>query len=90
MIVEVLLNVISSVSMFIFQIMPDLPPMPEVITDGIAMVSDMIVNVLGVFSYILTPALFIFGMLASLVVVNMKAIYHFIMFVARKLPIGTK
>ncbi len=90
MVVEFLMNMIIGVIRFIFGVIPNLPAMPTFLTDGVTWVTTAISSVLGLFSYIYTPALFIFIITAVFVTLNLKNIYHLVMFVARKLPIGTK
>lgn len=90
MITQFLFGTITGMLQLLFGLLPSLPPMPAVITDGVGYVTDAITSVLGLFAWVYTPTLFIFGMTAVLVTLNFKAIYHFVMFVVRKLPIGSK
>lgn len=89
MIIYYLINGILEILKAILSVIPSLPPLPQFISTAIDWLASLMGNVVGLFSYIYTPVIFIFAITAVMVTLNMKNIYHFIMFIVRKLPIGS-
>lgn len=91
MIIETLLNMINLLLTTIFGLLPNIPSLPSSFQDTITYVLDIIFNngtaLLGFFVHINTLKI-----LApiGLIIFNLDKIYHLIMFVLKKLPIGVK
>ena len=88
MIVAALINLITALLKIVLNLLPDLPDLPQSISTSIDNVTNVIfsnVNLLGLFVRIdtiktLVPLL--------ILVVNFEHIYHFSMWIIKKLPIS--
>jgi len=85
MITEFILSVLGAVPLLIFSILPDLPPFPSEITDGINDFVGMIGDVVGVISYLYTPT--IFGIVLGLIlaILTFEQVYHLALWVYKKI-----
>lgn len=90
MILNVFFGAISALIQTVFGILPDLPDMPTGITNALDVASDVVVfgtrflayYIGGTFLLILIPILIIYA--------NFNWIYHLVMWIIKKLPIGVK
>lgn len=88
MILETIFNAIKGLLIVIFSILPDIPSFPETIMNSLNTVFDTIFNnldLLGLFVRIdtiktLVPLL--------IVAINFEHIYHFTMWIVRKIPLS--
>jgi len=88
MITQFILQIFFSVTTFIFSPVPSIPPMPEEIIAGAEYFQDLITSIVGLISYVYSPLIFLFVFTMLIIVLNFEAIYHFIMWIVRKLPFG--
>jgi len=84
MITEFLLSVLGAVPLFIFGILPDLPPFPSEITDAINDMASMVGDVVGTISYLYTPVIFgvVLGLILSILL--FEQVYHLALWVYHK------
>lgn len=90
MIFNVFFAAVSVLIQTVFGILPDLPDMPVGITNALEIASDVVIfgtrfisyYVGGAFLSILIPILIIFA--------NFNWIYHLVLWIIKKLPIGVK
>lgn len=90
MILELLFNAILLLLKTVFSILPDMPQLPDTILSSVDTVMDILfdnVHLLGFFFPINTIKIMI---PLILLVVNFERIYHFTMWIIKKLPIGVK
>lgn len=88
MIVEAILNVFKTLLTFVLQPLPSIPSIPQGLLDGISTITDSIAQVVGVFAYIYTPALFIFVFILLVAVLTFDSIYRFVLWVWHKVRGG--
>lgn len=89
MIVQYILSAISAVIRFAFSILPNLPQAPTWLETTLDAFVSTIVSGIGIVSYIITPQIFIFVCLTSLLIINFEYVYHLVLWVIKKLPIGS-
>lgn len=90
MIIQFLFNIILTLLKTIFSILPDLPQLPSALLASVNTVMTVIfdnIKLLGFFFPISTIKIMV---PLVLVVINFDKIYHFTLWVVKKLPIGVK
>lgn len=90
MIIEVIINLVTILLKFIFDLLPDVPDFPQSLLSSIDNVTSVVFNnlsLLGLFVRIDTIKILV---PLVIIVVNFEHIYHFAMWVIKKLPISTE
>lgn len=90
MIVEAIINLVTIFLKFIFDLLPSIPDFPQSLLISIDNVTSVIfgnLNLLGLFVRIDTIKILV---PLIIVVVNFERIYHFAIWVIKKLPISTE
>lgn len=87
MIINFLVNILTSLIKTIFGILPDLPATPTAITDGGQWIIDQIVGVISILTTILTPQLVAAVVIVLIAELTFQNIYHGVMFILRKIPV---
>ena len=88
MILELIITAITAVLKIILGILPNIPQLPESITGSIDRVMTVIfenVGLLGIFVRISTIKILV---PLVIIVVNFEHIYHFVMWIIKKLPLS--
>lgn len=88
MILELIITAITNVLKIVLAVLPNLPQLPNSITTSISRVMSVIfdnVGLLGIFVRISTIKLLV---PLVILVVNFEHIYHFIMWIIKKLPLS--
>lgn len=88
MILELIISAITNVLKIVLAVLPNLPQLPNSITTSISRVMSVIfdnVGLLGIFVRISTIKLLV---PLVILVVNFEHIYHFIMWIIKKLPLS--
>jgi hypothetical protein len=88
MIIDTLLNVIQTFVTVVFGILPSLPPMPAGITSVCDYIIGLVQTASYVFSYIYGDVFLAAIVLALIALLSFEQIYHFTMWIIRKLPIN--
>lgn len=89
MIIEAFLTAVTTVLKAIFGILPSLPPIAPVISDAAEWIITTLAGATFLFYYIL-GAFFYPVLLMTVALLSFEHIYHFVMWVIKKLPIGVK
>lgn len=89
MIIQLILTTISAVVRFIFGVLPSLPPAPVWLTDTLDTFVTSVSVAIGFISYVFTPTIFIFVLVTSVAIINFEYIYNTVLWVLRKLPLGS-
>lgn len=90
MIIEAIINLVTILLKFIFDLLPNVPDFPDGLLSSIDNVTSVIfdnLNLLGLFVRIDTIKILV---PLLIVVINFEYIYHFAMWVIKKLPISTE
>lgn len=90
MIIQFLFNIILTLLKTIFSVLPDLPQLPSALLASVNTVMTVIfdnIKLLGFFFPISTIKIMV---PLILIVINFDKIYHFTLWVVKKLPIGVK
>ncbi len=88
MILELIITGITAVLKIVLGILPNIPQLPDSITSSIDRVMNVIFNnvgLLGIFVRISTIKLLV---PLVIIVVNFEHIYHFVMWIIKKLPLA--
>lgn len=88
MILELIITGITAVLKLVLGILPNIPQLPDSITSSIDRVMNVIFNnvgLLGIFVRISTIKLLV---PLVIIVVNFEHIYHFVMWIIKKLPLA--
>lgn len=86
MIIEALLNLISSIFQFVFNLLPDLPQFPSRITAAISSFLDLIFSNVGILGVFVSIDLVKILVPLILVVINFDHIYHLVLWILKKIP----
>lgn len=90
MIIQFLLSVVQNVTEFVFGLLPNLPPMPEVIQSFGAYLISMVSNFSQLAVYIYGSVLFVAIVTLAIALLVFDQIWHLIKFVAAKIPLNIK
>lgn len=88
MIIEAIINLVTNLLKFVFNLLPDIPQLPASILTSLDNVFDTIfshLDLLGLFVRIDTIKILV---PLILVVYNFEHIYHFIMWIIKKIPLS--
>ena len=88
MILELIITGITTILKIVLGILPNIPQLPDSITSSIDRVMNVIFNnvgLLGIFVRISTIKLLV---PLVIIVVNFEHIYHFVMWIIKKLPLA--
>lgn len=86
MIIELILDVILIIINFIFDLLPDLPEMPEIIVNYINLALDYIFNNLSLLNFFISVDLIKVIVPLLVIVINFDNLYHLVMWIIKKLP----
>jgi len=89
MILEFVLSVVGTVLRALFGVLPDLPEAPAWLTTTLDTFIGSVMSGVAFVSYIMTPTIFIFVLSTFLVLLNFEYIYHLVLWIIKKLPIGS-
>jgi hypothetical protein len=89
MIFTALLSVVTSVVVWILNLLPSLPDMPQEIVTAAEWMVSQLESVYGVLAAIYSPGLLSAIATSLIALLLFEQIYHLTMWVIRKLPIGT-
>jgi len=84
MITEFILAGFQTIVQVVLFIIPNIPQMPQGITDALLYVSTAIQQMVGVIAYIYTPVIFVFIFTAILAILGFDFIYKFVLWVLHK------
>lgn len=84
MLVEFILGGFQTVVQILLFLIPNIPAMPTPIEEGLAYVSTVIQQMVGVIAYIYTPLVFVFIFTAILAILGFDFIYKFVLWVLHK------
>lgn len=90
MIFNVFFAAISVLIQTVFGILPDLPAMPTGITNALDLVVDIVVFGTRYLRYYLGSTFFLVLVPVLVIYANFNWIYHLVMWILKKLPIGVK
>lgn len=90
MIVQFILTVIQAVTEFIFGLIPNLPPMPDIIQGFGAYLISLVSNFSQLAVYLYGPPLFVAIVTLSIALLLFDQIWHLVKFVAAKIPLNIK
>jgi hypothetical protein len=86
MIIEFFLGVIGGFLKLVFGVLPSIPPMPAWVDTSLDFFTTIILQGVGLVSYLYTPQLMIFLFTTLLVLINFEYVYHSVLWIVRKLP----
>lgn len=84
MIIQAILSVFATAVTFLFDLLPSLPPLPGVITDGLASLTGAVTSVIGLVSYLYTPTLTVFVIVAVLALLNFDNVHKLVLWFLHK------
>ena len=90
MIVQFILTVIQVVTEFIFGLIPNLPPMPDVIQGFGTYLVSIVSNFSQLAVYLYGSALFVAIVTLSIALLLFDQVWHLVKFVAAKIPLNIK
>lgn len=90
MIIEAIINLITSLLKFIFGLLPNVPGFPQSLLTSIDNVTDTIFNNLDLLCLFVRIDTIKILVPLVIVAVNFEHIYHFAMWLIKKLPISTE
>ena len=90
MIVQFILTVIKSVSEFVLGIVPNLPPMPDVIQGFGSYLITLVSNFSQLVVYLYGSTLFVAIVTLAIALLLFDQIWHLVRFVAAKIPLNIK
>jgi|GEM_PF-6359858 len=90
MIVQFLLSVVQNVTEFIFGLIPNLPPMPDVISGFGTYLISLVSNFSQLAVYLYGSTLFVAIVTLSIALLVFDQIWHLVKFVAAKIPLNIK
>lgn len=90
MIFNVFFAAISTLIQTVFGILPDLPDMPVGITNALETVRDFILYGVSVLGSLLGWTFLLIVLPILIVLANFNWIYHLVLWILKKLPIGVK
>lgn len=90
MIVQFLLTVIQNVTEFIFGLIPNLPPMPDIIQSFGTYLISLVSNFSQLAVYIYGSVLFVAIVTLAVALLLFEQIWHLVKFVAAKIPLNIK
>lgn len=86
MIVESVMNLIKMVILSFLSILPTIPQMPSNFVNDVDLVLDTIFNNLDLLGVFIRPSTLIIIAPLLIVIINFERIYHFGMWILRKIP----
>ena len=86
MILSGLLSLVSYILDFVFDLLPDIPSLPVTVTSTIDTVLDLIFDHAGFIGFFLDLSLVRVLLPLVLVVANFEHIYHFALWILKKIP----
>lgn len=90
MIINIIFELFKLILMGVFGILPDLPDMPAGIVSVLDTAQDFLVYGFRFVAYVLTPTFMLVILPVILIMINFKWIYHLVMWIVRKLPLGAQ
>lgn len=78
MITEAILNIFLSLIQFLLGILPNIPPMPTVITSGITYIIGIITSAVSLVAYLESSAILVFGFTAIFILLNFDNVYKLV------------
>jgi hypothetical protein len=90
MIVELLLKAIQNITEFVFGLIPNLPPMPDVIQGFGTYLVSLVSNFSQLAVYLYGSVLFVAIVTLSIALLLFDQIWHLVKFVAAKIPLNIK
>jgi len=87
MIVEFLVNTVYTMFQLLFSIIPDLPPMPAEIVTASQWIIDQVIVVTSVLNMVLSTPLLIAIIVVHGGMMAFETVYHFILWILRKIPV---
>jgi len=90
MIVQFILSIIQNVTEFVFGLLPNLPPMPDVIQGFGAYLISLVSSFSQLAVYIYGSALFVAIVTLAIALLVFDQVWHLIKFVAAKIPLNIK
>lgn len=71
----------------VFILMPDLPATPQILIDSTNLLVSLISNFVGLYKYMMTPALALVSIVLSIAILSFEPIYKVSMWILRKIPV---
>ena len=90
MIIQFVLSVVQNVTEFVFGLLPNLPPMPEVIQGFGTYLISLVSNFSQLAVYIYGSVLFVAIVTLAIALLVFDQVWHLIKFVAAKIPLNIK
>lgn len=90
MIIQFILSVVQNVTEFVFDLLPNLPPMPDVIQGFGTYLISLVSNFSQLAVYIYGSVLFVAIVTLAIALLVFDQIWHLIKFVAAKIPLNIK
>lgn len=90
MIIQFILSVVQNVTEFVFGLLPNLPPMPEVIQGFGTYLISLVSNFSQLAVYLYGSVLFVAIVTLAIALLVFDQIWHLIKFVAAKIPLNIK
>lgn len=87
MIIEGILNIVTSLLYFVLNLLPDIPDLPEALTSPITTVLDLIFNNVGLLDLFLPLNIVKLIIPLWLIVDNFDKIYSIVFWIIKKIPI---
>ena len=87
MIIEGILNIVTSLLYFVLNLLPDVPDLPEALTSPITTVLDLIFNNVGLLDLFLPLNIVKLIIPLWLIVDNFDKIYSIVFWIIKKIPI---
>lgn len=84
MIIQAILDIFRVTIDFLLGILPNIPSFPEGILDSFEYITDLVVSVMGLLAYVLTPVILIFGLTSVLVLLNFDNVYKAVLWFLHK------
>lgn len=88
MIIELLFNFIKTILDFLFNLLPNIPIFPINLTNSLDSYLDLIFSNLSLLGFFVDIALIKVLVPLVIIVINFEYIYHFAIFVIKKLPLN--
>lgn len=90
MIIQFILSVVQNVTEFVFGLLPNLPPMPDIIQGFGTYLISLVSNFSQLAVYIYGSVLFVAIVTLAIALLVFDQIWHLIKFVAAKIPLNIK
>lgn len=87
MIIDAILGAGGAVILLIVNLLPELPSMPTAITEPTTSFLSVVGKGLGFVQYLYGAELFIALIVVAVAIMQFERIYHFVLFIVKKIPI---